>query len=169
MIKSQLRNNCSKCYRRKGEDGCIKLMQWKFTFPFQSDWISLKVDYLIHLPLQCLDVHTRPENEVTRLMRISVVRGTQREKTATVTLAQDDLWESLMCMYLIYTVLTKFKIDSTLHGTFAFPWYYSVSNYRSYWSTYRLIYCQRLFMNNFLDNLKNWTKKGAFLTRKFWF
>lgn len=30
-------------------------------------------------------------NEVTRLMRISVVRGTQREKTATVTLVQNDL------------------------------------------------------------------------------
>lgn len=87
---------------------------------FFSQWLNFIKSRLSNTfaAIICPDVPTPWRNEVTRLMRISVVRGTQREKTATVTLVQNDLWACLA--YVWYTLWSRScKICLVLQPIFA--------------------------------------------------
>lgn len=72
-----------------------------FFFPPSFQWLNFIKSRLSNTfaVTMCTDARIPWRNEVTRLMRISVVRGTQREKTATVTLVQNDLWACSECVW----------------------------------------------------------------------
>lgn len=72
-----------------------------FFFPPSFQWLNFIKSRLSNTfaVTMCTDARIPWRNEVTRLMRISVVRGTQREKTATVTLVQNDLWAWSECVW----------------------------------------------------------------------